>query len=104
MDHGRGIRSAAVITRRALLAGVGGTAATRAQEEPVYDLILKNGHVLDPANHRSSRLDIGITGGRIVRVGTELRPAHARQTVPVDGCYVVPGLIDIHTHVDVGGA
>jgi dihydroorotase len=64
-----------------------------------YDLLLKNGHVIDPANNRDGRLDVAISGGQVATVGPDLDPALAAQTVDVAGHYVTPGIIDIHVHV-----
>jgi dihydroorotase len=64
-----------------------------------YDLLLKNGHVIDPANNRDGKLDVAISGGRVAAVGADLDPALAAQTVDVAGHYVTPGIIDIHVHV-----
>ncbi|MEX2262129.1 MAG: amidohydrolase/deacetylase family metallohydrolase [Bryobacteraceae bacterium] len=72
--------------------------------QPVYDLLLKNGNVIDPANRRNGRFDIGIIGDKIVRVAQGIPAAHARRTADVSDYYVTPGLIDIHTHFDAQGA
>jgi dihydroorotase len=72
--------------------------------QQIYDLLLKNGHVVDPANKRNGRYDVGIAGNKIVRVGTDLIAAHARVVVDASQYYVTPGLIDIHTHFDAQGA
>ena len=49
--------------------------------QQIYDLLLKNGHVIDPANKRNGRFDIAIVGDKIARVGTDLPAAHARVVV-----------------------
>jgi dihydroorotase len=64
-----------------------------------YDLLLKNGHVIDPANNLDGRLDVAISGDRVAAVGPDLNPTLAAQTVDVAGHYVTPGIIDIHVHV-----
>src|SRR5438552_17592519 len=79
-----------------------GTLQIKAQE--IYDLLLKNGHVLDPANHRNGRFDVAVTGGKIARVGRDLPASHARIVVDAGQYYVTPGLIDIHTHFDWVGS
>jgi dihydroorotase len=63
-----------------------------------YDLVLRNGHVIDPANHRDGIMDLAITAGKIVRVGPNIGDP-AAQSVDLGGLYVTPGLIDIHVHV-----
>jgi dihydroorotase len=67
-------------------------------ERVQYDLLLRGGHVIDPANERDSVLDVAISGDRIARVATRIDEP-ASQTLDVSGLYVVPGLIDIHVHV-----
>lgn len=66
----------------------------------VYDLVLTGGHVIDPDSDTSAPLDVAIAGGRIARIGRPIDGAEARQTVDVSGLYVVPGLIDMHVHLD----
>ncbi|MBI1789132.1 MAG: amidohydrolase/deacetylase family metallohydrolase [Acidobacteria bacterium] len=70
----------------------------------MYDLLLKNGRVIDPANRRSGRMDIAVKGNRIARVAPDLPAAQARVVVDCSQYYVTPGLIDIHAHFDSQGA
>jgi dihydroorotase len=63
-----------------------------------YDLLLRGGHVIDPANKRDGVMDVAISGDRIARVAPAIQ-ATAGQMLDVAGRYVVPGLIDIHVHV-----
>lgn len=70
----------------------------------IWDLLLKNGHVIDPRNGINGRLDVAVTGGRISRVGRDLPGSNARKVVDVTSYYVTPGLIDIHAHFDEQGA
>lgn len=70
----------------------------------IYDLLLKNGHIIDPANQRNGRMDVAIIGNRIAKVGPNLPASHARHVIDVSEYYVTPGLIDIHTHFDAQGA
>jgi dihydroorotase len=65
--------------------------------QEIYDLLLKNGHVIDPANHRNGHFDVAVTGGRIARVGADLPASHARIVVDAGQYYVTPGLVDIDT-------
>ena len=64
----------------------------------MYDLLLRGGHVIDPANGRDEIMDVAISDGRIERVMPSIADT-ARQTLDVAGLYVTPGLIDLHTHV-----
>ncbi len=64
-----------------------------------YDLLLKNGYVIDPANDIDAPMDVALAGGRIAAVAAAIPSADAAQTLDLSGLYVVPGLIDIHVHV-----
>jgi dihydroorotase len=66
---------------------------------PIYDLLLKRGHVIDPLNNIDRKMDVAITNGKVAAVEADLNPALAKQTVDVSGHYVTPGIIDIHVHV-----
>jgi len=66
---------------------------------PIYDLLLKQGHVIDPLNNIDGKMDVAISGGKVAAVAADLNPALAKQTVDVAGFYVTPGIIDIHVHV-----
>jgi dihydroorotase len=63
-----------------------------------YDYLLRGGHVIDPANHLSQKLDVAIVGQRIARVAPEIDPRLAGVVVDATNLYVTPGLIDIHMH------
>jgi dihydroorotase len=66
------------------------------------DLILKGGRLIDPANRRDEIADIAFANGKVVEVGHDL-PRGGAAVVDVSGKLVVPGLIDLHTHVYWGG-
>ena len=93
-----------------LLAVWGGflPAATREVEgriqpqSPQFDLLIKNGHVIDPGNGIDSVMDVAVTGAKIARVAANIDPASARRVADATGLHVVPGLIDIHAHVFFG--
>ncbi len=70
---------------------------------PKYDLVLRNGWVIDPANGRNGPMDIAITAGKVAAVGASLEIVSARKDVDVAGLYVTPGLIDLHAHFYGGG-
>ena len=70
----------------------------------VYDILIKNGHVLDPANKRNGRMDVAVVGNKVVKVAPNLPSAHARTVVDASEYFVTPGLIDIHVHYDSYGA
>jgi dihydroorotase len=68
----------------------------------MLDLILKGGRIIDPANGRDEVADIGFGDGKVAAVGSDL-PLRAAQVVEAGGRLVVPGLVDLHTHVYWGG-
>jgi dihydroorotase len=73
-----------------------------------YDLLVAGGEVIDSAAGLRGKLDVGISGGKIVEVAPSLAPSEARRTISARGLLVTPGLIDIHAHVfvnahDMGG-
>src|SRR5262249_13451994 len=68
-------------------------------QAPVYDLLLKGGHVIDGKNNINAIRDVAIAGGKIAAVSTNIDAALAVKTVDASGLYVVPGLVDIHAHV-----
>jgi dihydroorotase len=69
-----------------------------------YDLLLKGGHVLDPANHLDAVMDVAVSNGKIAAIEKEIPVASATKVVDVSALYVTPGLIDIHYHIGHGGA
>lgn len=77
-------------------------AATAALAQPVHDLLLKGGHVIDPKNGINGRRDVAIAGGKIAAVAENIPASSARKVVDVSSLYVVPGLVDIHVHVFAG--
>ncbi|MGH2364127.1 MAG: amidohydrolase family protein [Chloroflexota bacterium] len=76
---------------------------TRGEAMP-YDLLIKGGHVLDPGQGLNATLDIGVTNGRIAAIQADIPATEAKKVVEVHGSnrFVVPGLLDIHTHVAHG--
>jgi N-acyl-D-aspartate/D-glutamate deacylase len=64
-----------------------------------YDLVIRNGMVVDGSGFSRFHADVGVTDGRIVEIG-RIRGA-ARTTIDAEGRFVAPGIIDLHTHYDV---
>ncbi len=74
------------------------------QPKPRYDLLLKGGHVIDPANHIDRVMDVATAGGKIAAVEPDIPENEAGKVVDAHGLYVTPGLVDIHVHIGYGGA
>jgi dihydroorotase len=68
-----------------------------------YDLILRQGRVLDPASEHDAVADIAFNNGRVAAVGVAASEARGRVERNVAGHIVMPGMIDFHTHVYWGG-
>ena len=67
-----------------------------------YDILLKGGRVIDPAQKLHGLRDVGIADGKIAAIESDIPTNRAKQTVFVTGQYVTPGFIDIHAHVYTG--
>lgn len=74
-------------------------AALASGQAQTYDLLLKGGHVIDPKNEVDAVRDVAIRGGRIAAVSESIPESSAKKTLRVDGLYVTPGLVDLHTHL-----
>ena len=63
-----------------------------------FDLVVKNGTVIDGSGSDRFRADVGVRDGRIVAVGD--LDGSARRSIDADGHIVSPGFVDGHTHMD----
>ena len=63
-----------------------------------YDLLVKNGTVVDGSGSPGYRADVGIIGGKIAAIGRINEGA--KQTIDAEGHIVSPGFVDGHTHMD----
>ena len=62
------------------------------------DLVIKGGHVIDPKNNINGIYDVAVSKGKITRITRHMGTQSAVKVIDARGLYVVPGLIDIHTH------
>jgi dihydroorotase len=71
-----------------------------------YDLLIKGGRVIDPSRKVDGIRDVAIAGGRIAAIDPNIPANTATETIDARGKLVVPGLVDIHTHIsrDKGNA
>src|SRR5215470_19419665 len=64
-----------------------------------FDLILRGGRLIDPAQGIDGVMDVGIRAGRVAAVGPRLKAAGRAKGVNIHGKVVLPGLIDTHGHI-----
>ena len=64
-----------------------------------FDTLIQGGTVVTAADTYAA--DIGISGGRITAIAQQLPRETARQVLSAQGLYVMPGGIDVHTHLDM---
>jgi dihydropyrimidinase len=64
-----------------------------------FDTIITNGRVVTASDTYAS--DVAIGNGRIVAIGQSLPPENASRIIDAAGKYVLPGGIDVHTHLDM---
>ncbi|MCH8276655.1 MAG: amidohydrolase family protein, partial [Bacteroidetes bacterium] len=76
----------------------GSTPYISAPTDTLYSIIISGGLVYDGLGNLPSRTDVGVIGDRIVRLG-DLSEALAERRIEAAGLAVVPGMIDIHSHV-----
>jgi dihydroorotase len=64
-----------------------------------YDILINDGHLIDPKNDIDQVMDIAITDGKIASIASQISENDAKITINAENLYVTPGLIDIHGHV-----
>jgi len=74
-------------------------AAAALAAQPRYEILIKGGRVIDPANHIDGVRDLAVANGKIARVAANIATSEAKTVVDAAGLYVTPGLIDLHAHV-----
>ena len=66
---------------------------------PAYDLVIKNGTVIDGRRSPRFKADIAVKDGRIVAMG-RLSKNDGAEVIDAEGLMVAPGVVDLHTHYD----
>ncbi len=61
-------------------------------------ILIKGGRVIDPASKTDQEMDLFISDGKIQKVAEKIE-TQADQIIDAEGCYVMPGLIDMHVHL-----
>jgi dihydroorotase len=64
-----------------------------------YNIVIKGGHVIDPANNIDGVMDVAVKDGKIALIAKNIDSKEGIQVVDATGLLVTPGLIDIHVHV-----
>ncbi len=65
---------------------------------PTYDLLIKNGHVIDTVNNIDGLMDVGVAGRSVAIVETNIPEFSGQRVIDAAGMYVTPGLVDMHAH------
>src|SRR6185312_10001295 len=95
-------------SRRRFVAGMGGALAASTMSLAVraamgpndkFDLVIKGGEVLDPSQNLKGRRDIGMRFGRIEAIEADIPAARGIRVLDATGKTVLPGLVDLHSHV-----
>jgi N-acyl-D-aspartate/D-glutamate deacylase len=68
---------------------------------PAWDTLIRNALVFDGTGAAPSQQDIAIKGGRIAARGSQLPASEAVSVIEGEGQWLMPGLLDIHTHLDL---
>ena len=63
------------------------------------NLLIKNGRVIDPTQNLDQNCDLLIENGVIKEIGNTISAPVGVQSIDATGCYVTPGLIDMHVHL-----
>ena len=79
-----------------VVGGVVSSGATLEAQEP-YDIVIKNGMIVDGTGNPFFLADVGITGEHIVEIG-RIDATRGRRVIDATGLYVTPGFIDMHSH------
>ena len=79
--------------------GIGFWGQPAKADEPVYDLVIRHGKIVDGSGNPWFHGDVAIRGNRIVAVG-RVPPGMIRRAIDARGLVVAPGFIDMHSHSD----
>ncbi len=69
----------------------------------MYDVLIKGGLVIDPAQELDGQMDVAVSGDKIVLVAEQIPATECRKVIDAAGKIVTPGLIDLHCHCYDGG-
>lgn len=110
----KGIKTCIILLSLISLSLTDAFAQVKKSSERIYSIVIKGGHVIDPKSGLNEIMDIAIeipkaqlntqsvTEPRIALIAKNIDTALALQVADAKGMYVIPGIIDIHTHVFYG--
>lgn len=67
----------------------------------MYDILLKNGSLIDGSGAPAFRADLALEDGKIAAIAPDIAPGLAKECVDISGLVAAPGFIDIHSHSDL---
>ena len=67
-----------------------------------YDLLIKNGTLIDPAQGIYAKKDVAFADSMVIEIGDDLPKAEAYEIINASGHLITPGMIDLHVHVFYG--
>jgi len=65
----------------------------------MYDIVIKGGRVIDPAQNLDGTMDVAINGDKIAAVNRDISPQEGKRRIDAKGKIVTPGLVEMHAHV-----
>ena len=86
------------MNRRAFLSSLAASPVVVAQTSRRYDILIRNGEVIDPARKFRRRADVAVLDGKIAAVEERIPEDRGLEVIDASGLYVSPGLVDLHTH------
>jgi N-acyl-D-amino-acid deacylase len=86
-------------TQMGMLISLAGSSLLKGSSEESYDIVIKNGTVIDGLNDSGYQADIGILGEHIKDIGN-FQKTKTKSVIDATNRVVSPGFIDIHTHTD----
>ncbi len=75
------------------------TGAGAGSQAPAYDVVIRNGLFFDGSGSKPTQADVAIDSGKVQATAARL-PTSGRREIDAKGCWVMPGMLDIHTHYD----
>jgi N-acyl-D-amino-acid deacylase len=67
---------------------------------PDYDIIIRNGTLIDGAGSPGVRADVAISGARIVKIAPGIKGSPGIRVIDAKGLVIAPGFVDMHAHID----